>query len=308
MGVKQTAELIREGATGDEIRRRVRDGELVRLRRGAYSDAQLRTDKERHRELVVATMAQLDGNAALSHFSAAILHNMPVPKKALAEVWVTRNSGGGGHLAPHLHELKAPLIASDVIQLADLPVTSMSRTAIDVARRARPPYGLAACDRALASGVSASELSEQVARWPRRPGIARARQMVALANPLSESFGESFSRWVIWQLGLPMPILQYPVECNGRHYRSDFAWPELGVLGEFDGRVKYEDGALEDARSVADVVMAEKRREQDLRSLGWDVARWGMDELHEPHRLRYRLEAAFLLGQQNGRRVIAQSR
>ena len=90
--MKQTAELIREGATGDEIRRRVRDGELVRLRRGAYSDAQLRTDKERHRELVVATMAQLDGNAALSHFSAAILHNMPVPKKALAEVWVTRNS------------------------------------------------------------------------------------------------------------------------------------------------------------------------------------------------------------------------
>lgn len=304
MSVKQTAELIREGATGDEIRRRVRNGELVRLRRGAYADAQPRTDIERHRELVLATMVQLDGNAALSHFSAAILHGMPVPSKALSRVWVTRNSGGGGHLAPHLHELKAPLIASDVIQLAGLPVTSVSRTAVDLARRPGSPYGLAACDRALASGVTASELSEQVARWPRRPGIAWARQMVALANPLSESYGESFSRFVIWQLDLPMPILQYPVVCRGRRYRSDFAWPDLGVLGEFDGRVKYEEGP-DDGRSVADVVMAEKRREQDLHSLGWDVVRWGMDELYQPHLLKHRLEAAFLLGQQNRRRISA---
>lgn len=302
--MKQTADLIREGATGDEIRRRVRDGELVRLRRGAYADAQPRTDKELHRELVLATMVQLDGNAALSHFSAAVLHGMPVPRKDLSRVWVTRNSGGGGHLAPQLHELKAPLIASDVIQLAGLPVTSVSRTAVDLARRAGSPYGLAACDRALASGVTASELGEQVARWPRRPGIAWARQMVALANPLSESYGESFSRFVIWQLGLPMPILQYPVECHGRRYRSDFAWPEWGVLGEFDGRVKYEEGP-EDTRSVADVIMAEKRREQDLHSLGWDVVRWGMDELHKPHLLKYRLEAAFLQGQRNRRRVVA---
>ena len=300
MTVRQTAELIREGATGDEIRRRVRNGELIRLRRGAYADAGPATDTERHRDLVVATLAQLDGKAALSHFSAASLHDIPVPNGTLSQVWVTRNSGGGGHLSPHLHELKAPLDAGDVVQLAGLPVTSVSRTAVDVARRTRPPYGLAACDRALASGVSPSELTEQVERWPRRPGIARARRGVDLANPLSESFGESFSRWVIWQLGLPMPILQYPVDVHGRRYRSDFGWPELGVLGEFDGRIKYE-GVLDDSRSLADVVMAEKRREQDLRSLGWQVTRWGMAELHEPHRLRYQLEAAFRIGVQHRR-------
>ena len=42
--------------------------------------------------------------------------------------------------------------------------------------------------------------------------------------------------------------------------RTDFAWPEYGLLGEFDGRGKYLRN-LKQGQSVADVVMAEKARE-----------------------------------------------
>lgn len=175
-----------------------------------------------------------------------------------------------------------------------LPVTCPARTVVDVARRGPLEYGVAAADRALALGIDPDELSAQVEQWPHRPGIRRARLAVGFADSLSESFGESFSRLVIWRIGLPTPTLQYVVDVRGVRYRSDFAWPEYNVLGEFDGRVKYSQ--VLDRRTAAEVVLAEKRREQHLHSVGWDVIRWGMDELRNPHQLSALLEPALRRG------------
>ncbi len=50
---------------------------------------------------------------------------------------------------------------------------------------------------------------------------------------------------------------------DGRGYRCDFAWCGGEVLGEADGRIKYADGG---GRSGADVLWAEKQREDALRS------------------------------------------
>lgn len=295
MGVQQAKELYRAGIGNDAIRRLVRAGELHRLRRGGYSDDDPAGDLEKHRALIAATLPQIGTDAVLSHFTAGVLHGYAVPRSALAKVWVSRNSNGGGHLGPELHELKAAFLESDVVEIGGHRATCAARTVIDMARRGMAGYGLAAADSALAAGVPAEELLEQIERWPGRPGMRRARLVAELANPLSESYGESLSRLIIWRLGLPMPVLQFPVAGPRFYYRSDFAWPELGVLGEFDGRVKY-DGSLDNSRPVADVVMAEKRREQDLRSLGWDVVRWGMDELQEPSQLRTLIEAGFRRG------------
>ena len=64
------------------------------------------------------------------------------------------------------------------------------------------------------------------------------------------------SRVVIWRLGLPPPELQFEVIINGEVYRTDFAWPEHRVLGEFDGKVKYGD-VLRPGETAADAVMRE---------------------------------------------------
>ncbi len=45
----------------------------------------------------------------------------------------------------------------------------------------------------------------------------------------------------MWQLGLPKPVVQPRLKANGRRFRADFGWPEFGVLGEFDGRMKYDE-------------------------------------------------------------------
>ncbi|MBC7276624.1 hypothetical protein [Nocardioides sp.] len=47
---------------------------------------------------------------------------------------------------------------------------------------------------------------------------------------------------------------------------TDWAWPEFGLLGEFDGRVKY-GRLLQPGQDPGDVVFAEKRREDELREI-----------------------------------------
>ncbi len=291
--LQTTAQLLAEGLDSDQLRRLVSLGEVTRVRRGVYDrDPADLAPVEAHRRLIAATMPQLDANAALSHVSAAVLHGMAVPTRSLGRVWVTRVSAGGGHLRSRLHEHKAPFRAADVVLLDGWPVTTAPRTAIDLARRVGPDYGLAAADQVLRSGGSRESLAEQVALWPRRPGMGRARALVAIADGGAESYGESVSRLLMWQLGLPMPVLQFEVHVHAHLYRSDFGWPELGVLGEFDGRVKYAD-LLRPGQSAADVLMAEKRREQQLQAMGWHVVRWGMDELRNPEGFRRLLLAAF---------------
>jgi len=54
---------------------------------------------------------------------------------------------------------------------------------------------------------------------------------------------------------------------------SDWAWREYGLLGEFDGRVKY-GRLLKPGESPGDAVFREKRREDELREMtGWPMFR-----------------------------------
>jgi len=58
------------------------------------------------------------------------------------------------------------------------------------------------------------------------------------------------------------------------------AWPELGVYGEFDGKVKY-GRLLKPGQDPGEAVFAEKRREDEVRrATGGTMIRWVWDELH----------------------------
>ena len=62
--------------------------------------------------------------------------------------------------------------------------------------------------------------------------------MAALADPLSMSPGESLSRVQMFLLNLPRPELQQEIrDAEGLVGVVDFGWD--GVVGEFDGKVKY---------------------------------------------------------------------
>jgi hypothetical protein len=74
---------------------------------------------------------------------------------------------------------------------------------------------------------------------------------------------------------LPTPVLQWEVR-DGDGWligRTDFGWPQYGVAGEFDGRIKY-GRLLRPGQQPGDVVFAEKVREDELRQTLHTVERW----------------------------------
>ena len=74
--------------------------------------------------------------------------------------------------------------------------------------------------------------------------------------------------------------------------RTDFAWEEHELVGEFDGKVKY-GRLLRPGQEPGDAVFEEKRREDAVRAEGWGVARWVWADLGTGHRLAARLRRAF---------------
>ena len=78
----------------------------------------------------------------------------------------------------------------------------------------------------------------------------------------------------MWEEGLPKPKLQQRF-CDGSVLvaRTDFWFAEHRTVGEADGRIKYVD---DDPDVVADRVVAEKEREEQLHDLGVvEVVRFG---------------------------------
>jgi len=86
--------------------------------------------------------------------------------------------------------------------------------------------------------------------------------------------GESRGRHLFWVYRLPCPELQFEVrDSTGELLGTcDWAWPEEGLLGEFDGKVKY---GLKTGQEPGDAVFAEKRREDLMR----EATRMGMVRL-----------------------------
>ncbi len=73
--------------------------------------------------------------------------------------------------------------------------------------------------------------------------------------------------------------------------RVDFAWPELKVFLEFDGRIKYEK-LLREGERPSDVVIREKQREELVcRLTGWRCIRVTWDDLASPGRLAAKIRA-----------------
>ncbi len=294
--ISLTSDLRAEGYATREIAGLVRTGEIAHLRRGAYGVpvAGELTVEEHHRRLVMATALQLRPGAVVSHGSAAVLHGLPVWAEDVARVHLTRSRSQGAKRRSVVEVHGATLTADDVTVLDGVPVTTLTRTVLDLARTVAVERSVAAGDRALAVGLTASELQHRLVGLSHWPGVRRARRAVDLLDPLSESAGESVSRVRLLRDGLPRPTLQHEVTDRDGVLvgRADFAWREHRTLGEFDGKVKY-GRLLRDQRSVPDVVYAEKVREDALRDLGWQVVRWVWADLYRPGVIRDRLLRAF---------------
>ena len=286
--VVTTAEAVRQGLSKDELRRLVADGALDRVVRGVYATPAATGWEADHRRLVVAT-----ATARISHEplvlggpSAAVVYGLPILSRPPAVVCAATELLRGTKTGRTLRTI-APPGAEGTTTVGPFHLTTPARTVLDIARLMSTADGVAAADAALRRGLTTrAELRAVADRLAGHVGVARARRVVDLADERSESPGESWSAVVIDDLGLPRPERQEAFrDDTGLIGRADFWWPEHGVVGEFDGRVKY-GRSNPSGRPPEEVLWAEKGREDRLRRRVAAVARWTIDELRHPAALR----------------------
>ncbi|GAB3707984.1 type IV toxin-antitoxin system AbiEi family antitoxin domain-containing protein [Mariniluteicoccus flavus] len=281
-----TAQFLASGRTAADLTRMLRSGELFRLRRGVYAwsvdldkvpsrDLTIDDRVKRHLQLLEATAPALAKESVISHVSAGLIHDLPVPLHQLDRVTTLRDGSGQGRLTANCHLRRSQLPDHHVIirDDNDLALTSLERTVVDLARTLEFRDALAVVDVALAREVEREALIAHL--LPRNPGNAQARRAIALGDARSESPGESRCRATMHLAALPMPDLQVSVvDHNGEEVaRCDYGWEAYGLVGEFDGMVKY-GRLLRPGQSVDDVIRAEKQREGRILQQGRWIARW----------------------------------
>ncbi|MDQ3054675.1 MAG: type IV toxin-antitoxin system AbiEi family antitoxin domain-containing protein [Actinomycetota bacterium] len=286
------ADALACGYDRQSLSRLVSGGEAVRIARGAYARREIfaaASPEQRHRLATRASVARFAGRVAASHYSALSLLGLPLWRAALDQVHVARIGAGPGRRSSKLH-IHSPYTA-DVYRLADgLPSVSPGLAVLGTAMLCGVEAGVVAADAALAGGlVKDADLRQSLQQLFRHPSIRDARLVVDLADMRSESPGESRTRLVLQSLALGAVVPQVEIrDDNGRLVaRVDFLYEQQRTVVEFDGLVKYS-GA--DGREA---LVAEKRREDRLRDLGFQVVRVTWAELDRPTLLQHRIQAAF---------------
>jgi hypothetical protein len=274
------------------VRRAHSRGTLVRLAPGRYvrSDVWLPLDPvDREILRIIAVVSCLRTPVVVSHSSAASLWRLPRLGSATSRVHVIDRSldsaTGGTFVVRHATAL-AP---TEVVSVHGTSVTTPVRTAVDLALTATRRHAVTALDHGLRTGLfTPADLAAGLQAHPAIQRRRKAQRALDFADGRANRPGESLSRVVMAEHGLEAPELQRPFRRdNGERAEVDFWWPSVGVVGEFDGEVKYRDNGMRGGRSIEQVVIDEKNRENWLRALPEvrGFARWTWRDVTTPGRL-----------------------
>lgn len=281
---------LRLGVSSRALAQGVESRALLKLRHGWYCRTPVAEESRAAsmRRQIQVCLEQQKGDSVASHSSAALLHGLPLVHGAkTSDVHLTgpRDSGGKRTRGLMLHTSPTPPRA---VLVGGLPVTSVARTVVDLARTSGFIPGVCAADAALRDRLmTPAELLEEVGLHRGRTGAGTARAVADFADGLSGSPGESISRCLIstWS-EIPTPRLQHEFrDARGKFVaRTDFDW-EGRLVGEFDGYTKYT-GLLRKGEDPGQVAWREKLREDDLRAMDTVVVRWVWADLNRPSQLR----------------------
>ncbi|HEV7360972.1 MAG TPA: hypothetical protein VGN92_07750 [Mycobacterium sp.] len=196
-------------------------------------------------------------------FSAAALHGSKWVDGTTTVELIHENR----HRLPGLRT-RGDRIGEDEIVIVDgIPVTSPTRTALDLGCWYPTTSGVAAIDSlARATDIKAADVELLAQRYPGRRGIARGRLAISLFDPGAQSPKETWLRLVLVQAGLPRPQTQIPVlnEFGSAIAYLDMGWEDVKVAVEYDG---------DQHRSDRSQYNWDIRRLERLQHKGWVVIR-----------------------------------
>ena len=283
----------------------------VRLLRGLYADidaSSMPTWATRHQVSLarcVAALHRVPSARCLSHESAALIHGLWVTSQEPdLSVIVPSNPrhprtpmpavlGGRGDVILRRRILGLP--EAQITTVSGLSVSTIPRTALDCALDLPARDSVCVVDSALRALAHPSALQRReserrghaalaalkadLERAVGRAGARRARAVLAIASPFSESPGESVLRWLVMAIGLPAPVPQIGIEVatGSQIYFPDLAWPDLRVYLEFDGQLKYQR---------PQDLWREKQRRDELARLGWRCQHVTWSQLRDLPRMR----------------------
>ena len=282
-------QAVTSGLTVDQVRQRVRSGNWERVRNGSFlsrdeslkdGDSEYVRIRTMHAFRALAAARSHEGSV-IAYESAAALLNLPTfgPLDGPVNLVVPPGVGTGIRAGIRVRRLDLP---DDHVDYDGTPFTLPGRTWMDVTRRGKTADSLVIGDDLLRRGwLTPDELLAfaHFAEHARLPGRRRVRAALELLDPIRESPLESASFGYFVDYRIPLPRCQVDIRDHRGSFvaRVDFLWKNRHtgkqVVGEADGRMKYED---------RESLYAEKRREDALRALGFGVVRWGMSDLYGP--------------------------
>lgn len=233
-GVFTRTDARRAGWTPKALHDAVVSGAWRRLERGVYVDAAWYAalpPRDRHLVELRGRLLVRDDGWHAARLSAAIVHGLPLLGRIPAVPTLVRDRGAPTERGSLASARIATLPRADRASVAGLRVTSLARTAFDVARAHSFAEAVVVADAALRAGLAEQELVDLLDRCQGWPGAVAAREALAFADGRTESVLESLSRVAFRALRLPAPEPQVEVWHRGRLVaRVDFLWRDHLVV------------------------------------------------------------------------------
>lgn len=257
---------------------------VVRVIRGGWSTTVDADPDTWHLVRAVALIRRQGGETGAHGHTALMVHGLPVVNADLERVhlYSRRQSATrrrAGYSVWSGRDELGRAMGHDLLTVAE-PTLGVAPAVVWSGVTGQPSTALVAADAALRRGmVTAEELTACADALPRGVrGVAAVRAAVAQADARRESPGESLTALVCHQLGY---VLVPQVEIGP--YRVDFMVEGTNVIIEFDGAVKYDDRTA---------LLREKRREDELRAMGFVLVRLMWADLSHPQAVAAKLQRA----------------
>lgn len=244
--------------------------------------------RTRMQEVAAVSLWAAGGESAISHWTAAELHELDLPLPPHVHITTTRFvESPSPSIVVHP---RAFLRDFDVCTIRGLAVTEPKRTLIDLAGVSRPGLWESALDAFLRRGMSIDEFVERFESTARqgRTGtrlIRRVLESRAFETGIPEQHFERKLFNLLRDFGLPLPAAQHPVVLpDGTRYRLDFAYPDAMVAIEAQSYGYHSDRQSWERDRI---------RLSELSALGWRVIEVTWRQLtHEAERVALRVQRA----------------
>jgi len=241
-GIVARRQLLALGFSAKSIEHRVARGRLHSVTRGVYAVGWPQLTRERR---WMAAVLACGGEAALSHRSAAELWDIGREASERIDVSVRRPTKVRRR---GLRVRRRPTLRpEDIVRRNGIPVTTPTRTLIDLATELGPLGVERAVNEADKRDlIDPESLRAALGIYDGEPGAPLLRKLLDKRTfSLSDSDLEIFFRPIAAEAGLPFPLSKQHV--NG--WEVDFYWPDLGLVVETDG-LRYHRTASSQTRDA----------------------------------------------------------